>query len=124
MEITDNGVPPLSSTTRVVVQVTDENDETPRFTEDVYRVRIPAMEVAEKDVPLYRVIAYDLDEGDNADIDYSLKQSKNTGRFSIHPKTGMIYSAKDFEAGSQYDVTVSRPMPWAWHMACHSSSGH
>ena len=107
VQISDNGIPPLSSTTRVVVQITDENDESPQFTEvTAYRVRIPAMEAGSQEVALYRVVAYDNDEGPNADIDYSLK-SKGVGRFSIHPKTGMIYSHKDFTAGSQYDLTVS-----------------
>lgn len=31
--VNDNGVPPLNSTTRVVVAVTDENDNRPRFLE-------------------------------------------------------------------------------------------
>ncbi|ELU08218.1 hypothetical protein CAPTEDRAFT_222745 [Capitella teleta] len=106
VRISDNGVPSLSSTTRVVVKVTDVNDLAPQFTESVYRVRVPAMPQPTDDVDLFRVVAFDLDEGANADIDFSLKNMKNQNRFSIHPKTGMISSSKEFEAGTQYDITV------------------
>jgi protocadherin Fat 1/2/3 len=36
--VSDNGSPPLNSTTRVVVQVTDENDNKPQFLEKFYKV--------------------------------------------------------------------------------------
>ena len=42
VSVSDEGVPPLSSTTRVVVAVDDVNDHPPKFTERLYRVRIPA----------------------------------------------------------------------------------
>ena len=112
--ISDNGISPLVSpnlsgvTTRVVITITDENDVAPAFTERSYRVRLPAMGTSDADVELYRVVAMDPDEGMNADVDYSInKAGKSGGRFKIHPKTGMITSQKAFEAGQQYDVTVS-----------------
>ncbi|KAK0071316.1 hypothetical protein PV325_013135, partial [Microctonus aethiopoides] len=40
--VRDNGIPPLSSTTRVVVQVEDINDHGPEFEQKFYTVRIPA----------------------------------------------------------------------------------
>ncbi len=105
--MSDNGVPPLSSTTRVVVTVADINDERPIFTERVYRVRIPAMPAQDEETSLFRVIASDRDVGANADIDYSIKTGKSGGRFRIHPKTGIIMSQKAFEAGTSFDLTVS-----------------
>lgn len=39
--ISDNGTPPLSSTTRVVVVVDDVNDNIPQFEENFYHVVIP-----------------------------------------------------------------------------------
>lgn len=51
----DNGNPPLSSTTRVVVSVTDVNDHAPEFTEQaLYKINIP--ESVGKDIPLFQVI--------------------------------------------------------------------
>ena len=105
--VSDNGTPSLSSTTRVVVSVSDVNDVAPQFTERSYRVRIPDMPPGTYDIPLYRVLAFDDDVGPNADIDYSIKTGRGNGRFKINPKTGVITSQKDFEAGTQYDLTVS-----------------
>ena len=103
----DNGTPHLSSTTRVVVTVTDENDEKPMFTSLHYRVRIPALSAGRHDMPLYRVVAFDSDQGPNADIDYSIKSGRGNGRFSIHPKTGVVYSKREFVAGTKYELIVS-----------------
>ena len=107
--INDNGLPPLSSTTRVVITVGDENDEEPQFLDRQYRVRVPRLSsAAQQDVGLFRVVAFDKDIGPNADIDYSLtvKDGKGTIRFSIHPKTGMIYALKDLDKDAQYDLQV------------------
>lgn len=40
--MSDNGTPPLSSTTRVVVKVDDINDNGPEFEQAFYSVTIPA----------------------------------------------------------------------------------
>ena len=114
----DNGSPQLSSTTRVVVTVTDENDEKPMFMSLQYKVRIPAMSTGTYNTPLYRVVAFDRDQGPNADIDYSIKSGRGNGRFSIHPKTGVIFSKKDFVAGSKYDLIVSSSL---LSLSCHTS---
>ena len=49
----DDGRPPLSSTTRVVVEVQDINDHGPKFDQKYYTVRIPASLDTEK--PLFQV---------------------------------------------------------------------
>lgn len=48
MLISDNGDPPLSSTTRVVVKVDDVNDNTPEFEQGFYKVQIPATADSER----------------------------------------------------------------------------
>jgi len=40
--VMDNGVPQLSSTTRVVISVEDINDHSPEFDQKLYKVQIPA----------------------------------------------------------------------------------
>lgn len=40
--VTDNGIPQLSSTTRVVIAVEDINDHSPEFDQKVYKVQIPS----------------------------------------------------------------------------------
>ncbi len=47
VRVSDNGKPPLNSTTRVVVTVTDENDNEPEFLERFYKVSIPEVFVEE-----------------------------------------------------------------------------
>lgn len=51
--VRDNGTPPLSSTTRVIVQVEDINDHGPEFEQKFYTVRIPASPNIDK--PLFQV---------------------------------------------------------------------
>lgn len=49
----DNGMPQLSSTTRVVVAVEDINDHSPEFDQKFYKFQIPAN--AEIDQSLFQV---------------------------------------------------------------------
>lgn len=50
----DNGLPQLSSTTRVVIQVEDVNDHSPEFEQKLYKVQIPSN--AEIDQRLFQVM--------------------------------------------------------------------
>lgn len=49
----DNGIPQLSSTTRIVVDVEDINDHGPEFDQKSYKVQIPAN--AKLDQALFQV---------------------------------------------------------------------
>lgn len=51
--VRDNGRPPLSSTTRVVIEVADINDHGPEFEQKFYTVQIPASPATDK--PLFQV---------------------------------------------------------------------
>lgn len=51
--LTDNGIPQLSSTTRIVVTVEDINDQVPEFDQKFYKVQIPAN--AKPDQALFQV---------------------------------------------------------------------
>lgn len=110
--ITDNGVPPKSTTVRVIVQVLDENDNRPLFLEKIYKIQLPVRERPEKERamrrdPVYRVIASDRDDGPNAEISYSIEEGDEQGKFFIEPKTGLV-SSKKFSSASDYDIlTVS-----------------
>ena len=52
------------------------------------------------------MIAFDADEGDNAEISYSIVSERVGDRFKIHPRTGVIYSQKEFTKGMTYDLLV------------------
>lgn len=51
--VMDNGIPQLSSTTRIVVEVEDINDHGPEFDQKSYKVQIPAN--AKLDQALFQV---------------------------------------------------------------------
>ncbi|XP_068083906.1 fat-like cadherin-related tumor suppressor homolog [Anabrus simplex] len=136
--VNDNGNPPLSSTTRVVVSVADVNDHAPQFEQSFYKINIP--ESSDHDLPLFqngteeteiavdtflengtwetfdpdsltgepifRVLGYDLDDGPNGDIQYSIKSGRGMGKFKIDPKTGIVYSQRGFQAGQEYDLRI------------------
>lgn len=86
-----------------MVQVLDENDNKPTFPEKVYQVKLPERDRRKKGEPIYRVFAYDRDEGPNSDLSYSIVDGNEDGKFFIDPKTAVVSSRKAFTAGS-YDI--------------------
>ncbi|XP_037830702.1 protocadherin Fat 1a isoform X5 [Kryptolebias marmoratus] len=106
--VTDHGVPPKSTTVRVIVQVLDENDNRPLFLEKIYKIQLPERERPEREratkrEPVYRVIASDRDVGPNAEISYSIEEGDELGKFFIEPKTGLV-SSKKFSSAGEYDI--------------------
>lgn len=51
--VIDNGIPQLSSTTRIIITVEDINDHGPEFDQKFFKVQIPAN--AKIDQPLFQV---------------------------------------------------------------------
>ncbi|MEQ2285827.1 bahd acyltransferase [Ameca splendens] len=86
-----------------MVSVFDENDNRPTFHEKIYQVRLPERERRKKAEPIYRVVAYDQDDGPNSDLSYSIVDGNEDGKFFIDPKTAVVSSRKAFAAGS-YDI--------------------
>ncbi|KAJ8280395.1 hypothetical protein GJAV_G00054020 [Gymnothorax javanicus] len=105
LEVTvmDGGPSPRQSTVWVIVHVLDENDNKPQFPEKVYQIKLPERDRKKKGEPIYRVFAYDKDEGPNSDLSYSIVDGNEDGKFFIDPKTAMVSSRKQFTAGS-YDI--------------------
>lgn len=101
---------PLSSTTTVLIHVTDINDNIPMFHQDLYRIRIS------EDLPVGTLVffleAQDPDSGDNGDIRYSLKDVRNSrdriSRFKIDDRTGAIRLAAplNYRTQSRYNITA------------------
>uniref|UniRef100_A0A1Y1MVJ3 Fat-like cadherin-related tumor suppressor homolog n=1 Tax=Photinus pyralis TaxID=7054 RepID=A0A1Y1MVJ3_PHOPY len=102
--IADNGKPPLSSTTRVVIKVEDVNEHAPEFEDNFYKVQIPSS--ASLDAPVFQVLAYDKDSGANGEIRYSIKSGKGRTKFKIDSITGVVYAQKGFEPGQEYELNV------------------
>ncbi|KAM9497106.1 protocadherin alpha-5-like isoform 8-T8 [Clarias gariepinus] len=89
---TDEGTPPLSSTTVIIVHISDVNDNAPHFSDAVINVHVKENSVVGS--LIYTVSAFDPDLGDNARISYSLlENSKNgylTSMVNINPDSGDI----------------------------------
>ncbi|XP_030648083.1 protocadherin Fat 3 [Chanos chanos] len=105
LEVTvrDGGGVSRQSTAWVIVHVQDENDNAPEFPEKVYRISLPERDRNKRGDPIYRVFAYDRDEGPNADLTYSIVEGNEDGKFFIDSKTAMVSSRKMVTAGS-YDI--------------------
>ncbi|KFO38039.1 Protocadherin-10 [Fukomys damarensis] len=96
----DRGEPALSTTKSIQVQVSDVNDNAPRFSQPVYDVY-----VTENNVPgayIYAVSATDRDEGANAKIEYSILECQIQGMsvftyVSINSENGYLYALRSFD---------------------------
>ncbi|XP_071125252.1 protocadherin Fat 1-like isoform X4 [Mytilus edulis] len=96
--VNDNGVPNLSSTARVLVEVLDQNDNAPEFQIHSHQVRILRPKTGSKQNPVYRVYAVDKDEGLNAELSYRM-QGKRASQFYVEKTSGQIY-VDEIEPGS------------------------
>ncbi|XP_058263978.1 protocadherin alpha-3-like isoform X12 [Hemibagrus wyckioides] len=95
---TDEGIPPLSSTTVITVHISDVNDNAPRFQDTVINVYLK--ENSPVGAVIYTVSAFDPDVGDNARTSYSLQETSKTGyvmsMVNINSDSGDIYSLQTF----------------------------
>lgn len=91
----------------VIVHIQDENDNAPVFPQRAYCISLPERDQNKRGDPVYRVFAYDLDEGPNAEITYSIVDGNEDGKFFIDRKTAMVYSRKMVTAGAYDILTVN-----------------
>ncbi|XP_063045531.1 protocadherin alpha-8-like isoform X4 [Engraulis encrasicolus] len=94
---TDEGSPPLSSTSVITVRVSDVNDNAPQFPEPV--INIYVKENSPVGSVLYTVSAFDPDIDNNAQIVYSLVDSSlksAAAAVNINSVTGDIHALQSF----------------------------
>ena len=96
IDASDSGSPPLSSTKTIVVELFDENDNSPTFIKQTYHLTVS--ETVKPGEKIAILTAEDLDYGVNAEITYSAQPQPLTAQvpFAIKPKTGAVY----FKEGS------------------------
>ncbi|XP_041947685.1 protocadherin Fat 3 isoform X2 [Alosa sapidissima] len=104
--IMDGSESSRQATVWVIVHIQDENDNKPEFPETVYRISVPERGRSKRGDPIYRVFAYDRDEGANADLTYSILDGNQDGKFFIDAKTAMVSSRKMVNAGSFDILTI------------------
>lgn len=89
----DDGIPSLNASASVLLNVFDENDNAPEFTDLSYVQNIAENNL--KDDTVTVVTALDMDEGQNGKIEYRLAGVVKD--FTIMPDTGVIKTRKRFD---------------------------
>nr|DBA30664.1 TPA: hypothetical protein GDO54_006619 [Pyxicephalus adspersus] len=104
----DGGIPAQTGTTLIQISVTDINDNTPTFTQNIYKVQIK--ESMPLNSTVLQVSANDADEGVNGQITYSFNTILNhiLESFTINPSNGEIKTKEhlDYEVTKNYEFTV------------------
>ncbi|XP_034163509.2 protocadherin alpha-4-like [Pangasianodon hypophthalmus] len=105
---TDEGTPPLSSTSVITVHISDVNDNAPRFQDTIINVHVK--ENSQVGAVIYTVSAFDPDVGDNARISYSLLESSKSiplsSMININSDSGDIYSLQSFNYEEMKNISV------------------
>ncbi|XP_061090085.1 protocadherin alpha-8-like [Conger conger] len=96
---TDEGTPPLSSTSVITVHVSDVNDNAPHFPAPLNNVYVK--ENSPVGSVIYTVSAFDPDLNENAKVSYSLLETSAKGAapssiFKLNSFSGEIYSLQSF----------------------------
>nr|ABV59356.1 protocadherin nu9 [Callorhinchus milii] len=96
----DRGTPPLTSNKTIRLEVSDINDNAPRFPQPLYRAHV--MENNVIGTSLFTAKAYDPDFSQNARISYSILDSRVQGEpvstyVHINSENGIITSQRSFD---------------------------
>ncbi|XP_058506518.1 protocadherin Fat 4-like [Solea solea] len=103
----DQGLPrPLRDQAKVQVYIQDINDNTPKFTKDIYQASIS--ESAQNMTQLLRVSASDVDENKNGLVQYLITEGNEEGQFLIDGSSGQVtlVGKLDYESTSSYSLKI------------------
>ncbi|XP_068607100.1 protocadherin-7 [Brachionichthys hirsutus] len=89
----DKGTPSLQGSAAVVVQLTDRNDNAPKFVQEIFTFYVKENLLANS--PVGMVTVTDADEGENAELSLFIEKEQEV--FSIENNTGTIFSAASFD---------------------------
>lgn len=118
----DSGIPPLSSTQNVVVNVTDVNDNPPCFVKCVETLSI--QEDIATGTAIGECVASDVDSSVNGMITYSISKEKPRGNyFKIDPNNGTFYTIKplDREQSQNHQILIKaedKAVPRTSRLSC------
>ncbi|KAK6173206.1 hypothetical protein SNE40_016701 [Patella caerulea] len=105
----DGGTPPLSGNVTVNINVTDENDNAPVFSENIYDVSVT------ENTPVYSVIgkihAMDRDGGANGRVTYRFSPHKSPEveeLFALNPENGDISVRNElqYQSGNKFETII------------------
>ncbi|XP_051869361.1 protocadherin beta-7-like isoform X13 [Pristis pectinata] len=92
---TDAGTPLLTSKKTIRVEVSDVNDNAPRFTQPVYTARVMENNVIGDSI--FSLTAFDPDIGQNARLNFTILNSSTAKYVSINSHTGVIFAQRSFD---------------------------
>ncbi|XP_048698630.2 protocadherin Fat 3 isoform X5 [Caretta caretta] len=106
VEAKDGGTPALSAVTTVNINVTDVNDNAPKFNQEAYSAVIS--EDASVGDSVIMLIAEDQDSPTNGQIHFSIVNGDRDNEFSVDPVLGLIKVKKklDRERVSGYSLVI------------------
>ena len=90
IQAVDQGSPPRSTLSTILINVLDDNDNDPSFQQEAYEAEIP--EDTAVGTSVLQVQATDADVGLNAHISYSMNNDAQ-GQFRINNVTGVLTTA-------------------------------
>lgn len=102
----DRGEQPQASSTEILVNIMDENDNSPVFDPKQYSASVA--ENASIGAMVLQVSATDIDEGANGRVRFAIVAGDNNRDFSISEDSGVVRVAKNlnYERKSRYVLTV------------------
>ncbi|XP_012694438.2 protocadherin alpha-C2-like [Clupea harengus] len=105
----DGGIPARTGTASIIVRVLDTNDNAPQFEEEKYTIDLS--ENSPLGSLVVKLSATDLDEGTNADIEFSFSlytSEKTQNTFSLNPSNGEIRVKEtiNYEDFRIYDMEI------------------
>ncbi|XP_060034907.1 protocadherin-23 [Erinaceus europaeus] len=108
--VTDHGTPPRNATMTVYISVTDVNDNRPSFPQcpPGQELHIQVLEGQPANMLVTTIFAKDIDEGNNAEVVYSLSSGDSCDHFKIDANSGEIRTTTTLASESRpsYRMTV------------------
>ncbi|XP_051275135.1 cadherin-related family member 2 isoform X2 [Dicentrarchus labrax] len=105
---TDEEEPTFKSTATVTINIKDTNDNSPKFEQDTYKLKVAEHSVA--GTIIAKITAEDPDSMDKDNITYKLLPESILVYFDVEPRTGSIYVTNadllDREVRSLYSATL------------------
>uniref|UniRef100_A0A7N5K652 Dachsous cadherin-related 2 n=1 Tax=Ailuropoda melanoleuca TaxID=9646 RepID=A0A7N5K652_AILME len=108
--VTDHGSPPRNATMVVYVSVTDVNDNSPYFPQCLpgEELHVKVLEGQPVNMLVTTVFAKDFDEGNNAEVVYSVSSEDSSDHFKIDANSGEIRTTTilSYDRRPSYRMTV------------------
>ncbi|XP_059506524.1 protocadherin beta-7-like isoform X5 [Stegostoma tigrinum] len=122
----DRGFPPLAAKKSIRVEVSDVNDNVPRFTQPLYTAYVMENNVVGSSV--FTVTAFDADLNQNSRLSYSILETEDqdlpiSDYVQIHSETGVLYSHTtfDYEQLKNFQIHVRAQDSGATPLASNAS---